>query len=79
MIRARTSDGTFILGVTAENVRRLRDGQPIAVDLAQLGGTDKVLIVYGETAEKIMADLREASGAELPPAQPLPFDLDREH
>lgn len=72
MLRARTTDGTFILGLDAENVRRLQAGKPILVSLGQIGGTDDVLIVYGETIEAIAAELERASGARLPPAQPLP-------
>ncbi len=72
MIRARLGDGTFLLGIDDENIRRLKEGKPIYVSLAQLGGTDYVAIMYGPTREAIMKELEEASGAPLPPAQPLP-------
>lgn len=71
MIRARLSNGAFILGLDAENVRRLKDGKPIMVSLAQLGGTDDVYIMYGETMADIHRELEEVSGQKLVP-QPLP-------
>lgn len=69
MIRARLSDGTFILGIDAENVRRLKSGQPIRVDLKQLGGTDVVAIVYGDTLDEITRELERASGQSLTPGE----------
>lgn len=72
MIRARTSDGRYILGLDARNVQRLKAGEPIVADLSQMGGRDVVMIVYGETYQAIMDELAEATGAPLPPAQPLP-------
>ena len=68
MIRARLSNGIFILGIDAENVRRLQAGKPIVVSLAELGGTDAVCIMYGETLQDIGRDLEAAVGAPLPPA-----------
>lgn len=70
MIRARLSNGTFLMGIDAENVRRLQKGMPLVIDLHQLGGTDKVLIVYGPTMHDIMAQLEEVQGSPLPPAMP---------
>ena len=76
MLRARTTDGTAILGLDAENVRRLQAGQPIQVNLEQMGGAQTVLIVYGQTVHDIARDLEQASGAPLPPAQALQAELD---
>lgn len=59
MIRARASNGVFILGIEKENVRRLKNGQPILVSLLELGGTDDVLIMYGETLEDIKKELEQ--------------------
>jgi hypothetical protein len=66
MIRARLSNGTFLLGIDAENVRRLKAGKPILVSLAELGGKDDVLIMYGDTLNDIQRDLEEATGSKLP-------------
>lgn len=72
MLRARLSNGVFVLGIDAENVKRLKEGKAIMVSLGQLGGTDDVVIMYGETVDAIAQELQRASGEPLPPAQPLP-------
>lgn len=71
MIRILLADGTFLFGVDAENVRRLKDGQPLNIDLTMSGGSDKVVIMYGETMADIVREIEAASGQKLPPAQPF--------
>lgn len=72
MIRARLSNGDFLFGIDAENVRRLRNGHPIVVDLTLMGGTDKFLIMYGETMQHVADELERMTGQKLPPVQPMP-------
>lgn len=54
------------LGITAENVKRMKDGQPIRIDLAALGlsvnGT--VMLFYGETEQSLYDSLKEFIGPE---------------
>lgn len=69
MLRARTSNGVFILGLDAENIRRLKAGKPILVSLAEMGGTDDVMIMAGDTLEDIKNELESASGSKLPALQ----------
>lgn len=71
MIRARLNNGVCILGIDAENVRRLKQGQPIRVDLSQMGGRDTVVLMYGETMAAIARELERLNGKPLPPAQPF--------
>lgn len=71
MIRARMSDGTFLLGIDAENVRRLKDGKPILVDLFGMGGTDRFMLMYGDTMEDIVKELEAVTGQPLPAATPF--------
>jgi hypothetical protein len=66
MLRARMSNGVFILGLDAENLKRLKAGKPILVSLAQIGGKDDVLIMYGDTIQDIKKELESASGEKLP-------------
>lgn len=75
MIRARLNNGMFILGIDAENVRRLMAGKPIVISLAELGGTDDIAIMYGETLEDIKRELESVSGEPLP--EPTPLDKAR--
>jgi hypothetical protein len=70
MLRARLSNGTFLFGIDAENLRRLTSGMPLHVDMKGMGGHDRFIIVYGDTLEDIQRDLEVASGKPLPPAQP---------
>lgn len=71
MLIARASNGMMILGIDAENVKRLKDGKPILKALSQFGGTDDVLIIYGDTLDDVQRELERALGP-LPKPQPLP-------
>ncbi len=73
MLRARLSSGEFILGLDAENIRRLQAGQPIVVSLAELGGTDDVIIMAGNTLADIQRELETASGHKMP----KPIDINK--
>lgn len=58
MIKAKLTNGDLLFGISAENVKRLKIGQPIAFNLKDMGLEDrKVMIVYGETEQDIMAEL----------------------
>lgn len=59
-----------VLGIDAENVKRLQEGKPIHVDGASLGVPVDVMLFYGETNKHMLADLREA-GVELPPGSDI--------
>ncbi len=78
MLRARLSNGDFLFGLDAENVKRLTEGQPIVIDLASMGGQNRVLIMYGKTLDAIKMELAQATGHRLPPVQPYYGD-DNEH
>lgn len=71
MLVAKLTNGVILLGLDAENIRRLCAGQPILKSLAQFGGTDDVAIVYGETLDALEKDLERVFGP-LPDAQPNP-------
>jgi len=60
MLRARLDDGTFVLGIDAENVRRLKRGQPILIYISELGGADDVRLffLYGDTLQDIQNALK---------------------
>jgi len=71
MLRAKLSNGLYILGLDAENVRRLQKGHSILVSLAELGGTDDICIMFGETLDDIKKELEANLDAPLPEAQTL--------
>jgi hypothetical protein len=70
MIRARLSNGVFLLGVDAQNMQRLMNGKPLYVDLSAIGGHDTFVLMYGKTLADVMREL-ETMGFDIPPAQPF--------
>lgn len=73
MLRARLSNGDFLFGIDAENVKRLKAGKPLVIDLTLMGGRNKLMICYGETLADIKREWEAVSGQPLPPESPLPF------
>ena len=67
MIRAKLANGDFLFGIDAENVRRLKEGKPIVVDMSEIGGHDKFILMYGDTMQDIVDELSKATGQDLPP------------
>ena len=49
-------------GISEENVNRLKKGQPIFIDLSEIGGTGEVMIFYGKTEEDMARDLAGVIG-----------------
>jgi len=75
MIKARgtTPDGkpVYVLGLSAMNLKLLREGRPIDVDLSVLGGRGHVLLLGGETEEAIVQELRSCGLTfDAPPPEP---------
>lgn len=67
MLKARTTGGTIILGLTDGNLRLLRDGRPIHILGRELGleGCD-IVVLWGEDGPAICKVL-EGAGLEVPP------------
>lgn len=63
MIKFKGSDdlGTIWgFGLGRDNVKKLKAGMPIKVDLRDMGGErDSVVIMYGETEQEMVDQLRE--------------------
>ena len=58
MIKAKLNNGNVIFGITAENVRRMKDGKPIQIMMDELGlGDKKIFIMYGEDEHAIIDKL----------------------
>jgi hypothetical protein len=69
---ANGADGKriVILGITEENVRRLRDGKPIHVHGDEVGAPDvTIFIMYGKDNKDVARQLEE-TGFRLPPDPP---------
>ncbi len=55
MIKARMNNGDLILGLSSENLKRLKKGQPIKFSMAPiLGVSDDLYIMHGETESDIL-------------------------
>lgn len=61
-----TDDGEVKLGfgITQENVKLLKQGKPIYVDLNEMGIAAKLMIMYGETEAQIVKQLKPYIGEE---------------
>lgn len=58
MIKARTKTGTIILGLSAENVKRLQAGDDMHFSLASIGVNEDIVITYGVDEHAILARLK---------------------
>ena len=59
MVKFR-ADGLIGFGLSEANVKKLKEGSPISIDMDEMGFPGiKAMIFYGETEEKIQRDLAE--------------------
>lgn len=62
MIRAKGKNGTrdlMILGLSAENVKRLQEGKPVLKAMDDVGFPElDLLVLHGETEDDIREDLK---------------------
>lgn len=65
MIKAIAGNGKnrlLIFGLSAGNIERLKKGQPIDIDLTEMGLEGRAVIFAGETEATMAADLSEMIG-----------------
>lgn len=56
--RAQTPDGPLLIfGLSKQNIKRLKAGQPILASLADFGLEGRFMILAGDIEESIMAEL----------------------
>jgi hypothetical protein len=68
MIKAKTTQNDLLLGLSEENIKRLKEGMPIKFNLAEIyPEIDKgsCFIIYGETEEAIAKTLRITPETEI--------------
>jgi hypothetical protein len=66
MLIARVN-GLWILGLDAENIKRLQAGQPIMKSLAEVSETDiDICIMYGNTVQDIVNYIEKETGLKMP-------------
>ena len=62
---AKTDKGDLIvLGLSRENIRRLKGGAPIDIDLSEMGLSGHIVIFAGETEQSMAEELAELIGPE---------------
>lgn len=61
VMKARAGD-VLLFGLSELNLQRLREGKPIAVDLAELGMQGRLVIFYGKTEAAMRAELADLIG-----------------
>lgn len=72
MIRAKVTlgngDPLYVLGLGPKNLEKLRSGDPILVNLEDLGvpNAGMILIHYGDTVHATKLRIEKATGIELP-------------
>ena len=54
---SETGEPLLMFGLSEMNIQKLKEDKPIFIDLKELGLEGGVLIFYGETEEKMYADL----------------------
>lgn len=60
MVKAKMTNGDLVFGLSDENIKRLKAGQPIKVNLKDMGLEDRnVFIVHGESEDKIFEGMLE--------------------
>jgi hypothetical protein len=68
MIKAKLvmDDGKVLLvfGISAENITRLQGGDPIQIDLTEMGLSGEMLIFYGETTGDLIEQINPFIGSE---------------
>lgn len=58
MIKARAVDGTALIGLSRENLERLLGGDPIILQLSDMGlRRQKIILMAGETEQAIIDEL----------------------
>lgn len=63
MIKAcgKNEDGSpfILLGLSHENLKRLKEGQPVLIHLSELGLEGEIAIFAGETEASMEADMKK--------------------
>jgi hypothetical protein len=67
VIKAVLSNGSLLIGLSAENIKRLQRDMPIVFDARPFGLKAEIIIVAGETEQAILDELRKIFTDATPP------------
>lgn len=65
-IKARMENGKYLIGIDATNVRLLKEGKPMRLDLRELGVEAEIALVYADTLDELFEILELVTGQKLP-------------
>ncbi len=58
MVKAKLNNGDLLFGLSEENITRLKNKQPILINLKEMGLESRnIIITYGETEEAIYKEM----------------------
>jgi hypothetical protein len=57
VVKAKMTDGSMLLGLSKMNIERLMEGKPIKFEGKDVGHPGDIIIMYGETEEKIVEEI----------------------
>lgn len=66
MLQAKTRGGDILLGIDENNVKALKEGDPIHIHGFELGLTYDIVIMYGETLRDIAERIGQGDKFEEP-------------
>ena len=66
-IRNDNDEVAYVFGLSKGNIELLQQGRAIKFDMAQIGGEGTMVILYGETEQAIVEDLKK-HGVVIPTA-----------
>jgi len=58
MIKAKLSNNDLLFGLTEENIKRMKNNQPIKINLEDMGLKGSIIIMYGTTGQSIRSQLQ---------------------
>ncbi len=64
MMKTNEGKDIILLGISRENILRLKEGKPIHVKGDELGVSQDIFIMYGDTEMEIYNELKPMMGAE---------------
>ena len=58
----RNGKPSYGFGLSGMNIKKLKEGKPMLIDLNEMGGEGEVFIFYGSTERAMMKELKDLIG-----------------
>ena len=63
-MKSKEGKDILLLGLSGENVKRLKEGKPIHINGSELGLGNDVVVMYGETEAHLYKELKPMIGSQ---------------